>query len=164
MIGIMAGVAAVSMVDHASDKSNHIWAVCALVLETILSGFASAWTQMSFGSNITTMWVRNVQLSFLSCLMYASTGIIMECSLVPTEAGMMFGVLSAVGGILVALTILHVGAIEKTVTTNFSTALTVLVEGYLFGNTMDFRRIMACICVFVDCWIFSRIPIQSDNF
>ena len=81
-----------------------------------------------------------------------------ECALYPTRTGLLFGGTSALGGVLVALTLLYVGAIEKTVTTNFSTVFTFLVEGVVFGVHMERYKVLAAVCVFTNCWTFALLP------
>lgn len=167
MLAIGAGVAAVTAPAQEDGvhamKTKRIWAILALVLETFLSGFSTAWTQMSFDSQSATMWARNAQLAGMSCVIYTGMGVYQQCDFIPTPIGLMFSVMGAFGGILVAMTILYAGALEKTISTNCSTAFTFVVEAVLFGQHLNLAQILACVCVFVNCWIFVRLPNPNDD-
>ena len=164
MVGISAGVVSISSPNAESTVTNNeIWPVGALVLETVLSGFSATWTQMSFASSANTMWVRNAQFALMSIVLYSGASLYNECALYPTRTGLLFGGTSALGGVLVALTLLYVGAIEKTVTTNFSTVFTFLVEGVVFGVHMERYKVLAAVCVFTNCWTFALLPRPDDR-
>lgn len=156
MLGIGAGVACVSVKEDAFDvKEGATLPIVALVVETILSGFATCWTEMTFGKALETMWIRNAQFAVISIVLYVVQSERNECVLTPTPVALGIG---AAGGILVALVLLYAGAIEKTVATNAATACTFIADALLFGASMNLRRLLACLCVLVDCYIFGMLP------
>lgn len=163
LAAMSVGIVNFDMSATASVDMESFWPVAALVLETALSGFSSAWTQMSFASNTNTMWVRNVQLAFFSCAVYIATACWNECSFVPTPTGLLFGAMSALGGVLVAMTLLHVGAIEKTITTNVASVLTFSVEGLFFNTSPPLQKVLAALNVFLICWVFAVLPRPEDE-
>ena len=159
MIGISVGVALVSLPsDEDQLHKTEPWGVAALVVETMLSGFSAAFTQMSFRSELVTMWTRNAQMATLSSMVYCAIAFSNSCDANPTTTGMLFAVISALGGLLVALTILFVGAIEKTITTNVSMVLTFVIESVVFQQKVRLDKMLMCASVLVYCTIFARLP------
>lgn len=158
MLGIASGVMFLGVKSDIVMDRGTMLPMAALVLETLLSGFATCCMQMTFENAIDTMWVRNVQLATLSIAIYVGRGVFEGCDFQPTTLGVATGVCGAAGGILVALVLLYAGAVEKTVATNAATACTFMAEWLLFGSQFDVRRLFGCVCVLVDCFIFSKLP------
>jgi drug/metabolite transporter (DMT)-like permease len=116
-------------------------AVAVLVGETALSGFMSVYMQQIFENGDRIMWRRNTQIAALSVPFYyfsepfmpgnegcAATG------LLPDTPGWLLALMNAVGGLLVALSILYSGAVGKTVATSAAIPLTVLSESALIAH------------------------------
>ena len=68
---------------------------------------------------------------------------------------MMFSSVAAAGGVLVALTLFHAGAIEKTISTACSMAITVLLENVLFSKQIQQFELFDCLTVFISSVTFS---------
>ncbi len=104
------------------------------ILEVFLSSMCSVYMQKMFDNKLDLLWIRNMELSFLSMLFY--TCIILynnypfKCSLV----GYMFSALGACGGILVALTLIYCGAVEKTIASSMAIVVVAIAE-HLIYNT-----------------------------
>ena len=101
------------------------------------------------------VWVRNVQLATLSSLLYAVISISQHATLCPSTSSMMFSSVAAAGGVLVALTLFHAGAIEKTISTACSMAITVLLENVLFSKQIQQFELFDCLTVFISSVTFS---------
>lgn len=143
---------------QGDDPSNYLLAVCGLIAETALSGFATSFTQYSFNADINTLWVRNTQLAMLSICAYAPLSVYRECSLMPTGASLLLSGLSALGGILVALNILYVGAVYKTISTSASIALTILLEGQLFRGHVTVDTLLTSAAIIAMCMLYAWLP------
>ena len=127
-------------------SQERMLAVLGLVMEAMLSGLAAVYMQSIFNMSLDTMWVRNVQLALISALVYlgnawravsapnafwalAGPGAGGEvCSLRMSGEGWVLAAVSASGGVLVALSLLYVGAVGKAVATGASIALTLVLE------------------------------------
>lgn len=123
--------------DAASSRSERLTAVLCLVLETILSALSSTYMQKMFASDVTVMWTRNVHLAWMGTILYALSGSRQEgCALFPTSlTSLALATCSAWGGVMVALSLVYSGAVEKTIATTCSIVLTGVAEHALFTHT-----------------------------
>ena len=118
------GLADVAMV-------TYILATIALLTESCLSAATGVFTQWVFKGSMDMLWVRNAQFGLLSIGQYAvlqwvvedNTG---ECQVYPDARGLTVAALYATMGISVALTLLWLGAIEKTIASVSAVVLTTL--------------------------------------
>ena len=104
-------------------------ATVALLAESCLSAATGVFTQWVFQNSWDTLWVRNAQFGVLSFTQYAILQFVIEknegtCTVALDRRGVTVGVLYATMGISVALTILWLGAIEKTLASVSSVVLT----------------------------------------
>jgi drug/metabolite transporter (DMT)-like permease len=116
-------------------------AVGGLVLETALSGLMCVYMQNLFEMTPLIMWRRNVQLAAFSTVFYMGVATFnRECATAHKSwlslewNALLLALLSACGGILVALSILFAGAVGKVVATSSSIALTVFAEALLVNH------------------------------
>jgi len=115
---------------------TYIMATVALLAESCLSAATGVFTQWVFKSSMDTLWVRNAQFGVLSMIQYATLQWVIEdndgtCDTMLDMRGTIVAVLYAMMGISVALTILWLGAIEKTIASVSSVVLTT-VGDHLF--------------------------------
>ena len=129
-----------------------ILAVGGLVLETALSGLMSVYMQSLFEMTPLIMWRRNVQLAAFSTVFYMGVATFnRECATAQKSwlalelNAMLLALLSACGGILVALSILFAGAVGKVVATSSSIALTVFAEALLVNQAPDVLLSSLCL-------------------
>lgn len=129
MVQLCLGTVGVSVVSVTQTPSKqNVFAVAGLLFETLLSGFTTSYIQLLFENDTLTMWRRNVHLSLFSSVLYFSLSLYLECSYVIDIEGVYISVLSALGGVIVAYSLLYAGAIDKTISTTFSIVLTSLIE------------------------------------
>ena len=129
-----------------------ILAVGGLVLETALSGLMCVYMQNLFEMTPLIMWRRNVQLAAFSTVFYMGVATFnRECATAQKSwlalelNAMLLALLSACGGILVALSILFAGAVGKVVATSSSIALTVFAEALLVNQAPDVLLSSLCL-------------------
>ena len=122
-------------------------AVAGLVVETILSGSATVYMQYVFRHDIKLMFVRNTHLAFMSMAAFAAIACSRDCEWIPDAAALILVSLSAIGGLLVALSLALAGALEKTIATS-SAVVTVTVGQHLItGQPMDALSLGCCAIV-----------------
>ncbi len=135
LLSILNGILSVVYQQHEIDGStSNEYAIFGLLIETILSGISTNYIQLSFKKSVTNVWIRNVQLSVLSIIFYATLGFVNESYFEISKVGAITSILSASGGILVALTLFYSGSIEKTISNASSVAFTLLLENLYFEN------------------------------
>ena len=115
----------------AVPTSTYVLATIALLGESCLSAATGVFTQWVFQSSMDTLWVRNAQFGVLSMIQYAVLQFVIEdnegqCATELDTRGVVIAVMYASMGISVALTILWLGAIEKTLASVSSVVLTTL--------------------------------------
>ena len=154
LLSILNGIMSVVYQQHEVDGStSNEYAILGLVIETILSGISTNYIQLSFKESVTNVWIRNVQLSALSIILYASIGFVNESHFEISIMGAITSLLSASGGILVALTLFYSGSIEKTISNASSVAFTLLTESIYFENKYNVN-IFNCIGVLLSSSIY----------
>lgn len=160
MFGVCTGAAIMSMVDRrrTDGAAQPWWAIGGLVLETMLSGFAAAFMQKLFQMNKHDVWPRNIQISSLSIGVYGAIVLCTDCDASTLDGwGIIFAGMSAFGGIVVALSITHLGAVNKVMITCGATAITTIVE-MLFFTRFDVLRCLVVLNVLSLCVAYSRVP------
>jgi len=115
---------------------TYVLATLALLGESCLSAATGVFSQWVFQNSMDTLWVRNAQFAILSMIQYATLQWLIEdndgkCATELDSRGALIAVLYAMMGISVALTILWLGAIEKTIASVSSVVLTTLGDHLL---------------------------------
>jgi hypothetical protein len=126
---------------NAVPMLTYVLATIALLGESCLSAGTGVFTQWVFKSSMDTLWVRNAQFGVLSIIQYAVLQFVIEdntgeCETSFDTRGVVVGILYASMGISVALTILWLGAIEKTLASVSSVVLTTLGDHVFVLHTM----------------------------
>ncbi|KAL1499339.1 hypothetical protein AB1Y20_011546 [Prymnesium parvum] len=116
--------------------ATYLLATLALLVESCLSAATGVYTQWIFNGSMDLLWVRNAQFALISMVQYAVLQWVVEdntgqCEVAADVRGMTVAALFATMGISVALTLLWLGAIEKTVASVSSVILT-MVADHLF--------------------------------
>ena len=143
------GVATWSNMEKGADDSNstaadglYFLATLAIITESCLSAFTGVYTQWLFEGSFDTLWIRNLQLGLLSTVLYSFKAMKEPTCLDASGAldlmdldmrGTIIMLMQAAMGISVALTLLWLGAIEKTLASISSIILTSAWEhiGYI---------------------------------
>jgi len=129
--------------ESTSSASDQLYflATLAIVTESCLSAFTGVYTQWLFEGSFDTLWIRNLQLGLFSTVVYYLKAMKEESCL--DESGMVdlaidtrgtiIMIMQAAMGLSVALTLLWLGAIEKTLASISSIVLTSVWEhvGYI---------------------------------
>ena len=106
--------------------------ILGMLFETVLSALSSVYMQKVFENNLETLWIRNVELSVCSLPAYAAVILYNDYPWRCTDIGYLFSCLGAVGGILVALTLIYTDAVAKTISSSVSVLLVTLCEHAIY--------------------------------
>ena len=115
---------------NVHQEGNALLGTTAVLLETLLSGFASIYFEKVIKLDPLTIWERNFQLSASSIPVYLAFMIYSGRSLGQgwTNLASIIAILCAVGGILVALSIQHADSVLKTLSTTGAIVLSALLD------------------------------------
>merc|ERR1712217_1023450 len=109
--------------------------------ESCLSAATGVFTQWIFKGSFDMLWVRNAQFSVISLAQYTVLQWVIEdnegkCGVLPDARGLLVAILYATMGISVALTLLWLGAIEKTIASVSAVVLTMLFDHLFVLNEL----------------------------
>ena len=104
------------------------------LLQVSLSALCAVYMQRVFERNVALLWVRNVELSLISIPFYACIIAYYEIPLHCSSVGYLFSVIGALGGILVALTLIYGDAVEKTLATSMALVVVAIAEHVIYGH------------------------------
>lgn len=124
-----ANIAHKSPIGHAQIDILYIFG---MLLESCFSAMCSVYLQKMFENSVTNLWIRNTELSLLSIPVYCAIILYNEFPWVCTLRGYMFACLGALGGILVAYTLIYCDAVAKTISSSFSVVLVAIVEHVIY--------------------------------
>lgn len=156
LLSVCLGCIGATSVETQPSVETHKMAILGLVVETCISGFSSVFIQKLFNNNLERMWSRNIQLAALSTVMYASLGIYEDCSLVSMSVqDVVLAVVSAGGGVLVALSLVFAGAVEKTVATSAAIVFTIAAEWIITSHSPPLTKLSSSMCVLTSAAIYA---------
>jgi solute carrier family 35 (UDP-sugar transporter), member A1/2/3 len=154
---LMSGVAAVSVLPsgedddnnpaaHVSSSMNKTVGFFAVITACATSGLAGVYFEKVLkDSNKTTLWVRNVQMSFYSLFPALFIGVLLKDGREVAEVGFFAGYnyavwaaigCQAMGGLLVAIVVRYADNIAKNFATSISIILSFVASVYLFEFKM----------------------------
>ena len=110
------------------------------LLEVILSSICGVYLQKIFRGK-DHIWIRNLELCIFSIPVYIILVHNNESTFITTHTGLIFSVIAASGGILVALSLLHCGAVGKTLVSSVSLVLVTIIEHVLYKKIPRFNTI-----------------------
>jgi drug/metabolite transporter (DMT)-like permease len=106
--------------------------ILGMLFETALSALSTVYMQKVFENNLETLWIRNVEMSVCSLPAYAALILYNDYSWRCTSIGYLFSCLGAIGGVLVALTLIYTDAVAKTISSSISVLLVTLCEHVIY--------------------------------
>lgn len=104
------------------------------LVEVFLSSLCSVYMQKIFENKLELLWIRNMELSFLSMIFYICMIVFNDYPFNCSFVGYIFSVLGASGGILVALTLIYCGAVEKTIASSLSLVVVGIIEHIIYNR------------------------------
>jgi len=106
-------------------------AMYGMLVEVLCSATINIYMQHIFNSSVDTMWVRNVELSCGSILLYVCACLQLRVDLSCSFVGGMFALCAMLGGILVAFSIVYCGAAMKTLSSSAAILVISVTENIL---------------------------------
>jgi UDP-sugar transporter A1/2/3 len=156
------GVALVQLaqVDQSSERTNadedRIIGFVAILAACCLSGFAGVYFEKILKSSKTSIWMRNVQLSLISCPLALITCFASEGAYIQ-EHGFFHGydfvvwvvvALNSLGGLIVAVVIKYADNILKGFSTSIAIVIGCLANVFLFNVSVNMQFVLgACLVV-----------------
>lgn len=172
LVLLTAGVALVQLSSSdggssaSSENQNRLLGCIAAISACCCSGFAGIYFEKILKGSDVSVWVRNVQLSFLSLPLGFMTAYINDFSLI-TEKGFFFGydsyvtylvVLNAVGGLLVAMVVKYADNILKGFATSLAIVLSTVASVFMFGFVITFQFAIGTGFVIGSIFMYSHEP------
>lgn len=171
LVLLTLGVALVQL--SATDKGstsdagqNRVLGCTAAIAACCCSGFAGIYFEKILKGSDVSVWVRNVQLSFLSIPLGVMTSLVNDYSNV-TEKGFFHGydayvwylvVLNAVGGLLVALVVKYADNILKGFATSLAIVISTVASIFIFGFVITFQFVVGAALVIASIFLYSHEP------
>lgn len=169
---LTAGVALVQL--SASDvkpgvtaeNQNRLLGCTAAIAACCCSGFAGIYFEKILKGSEVSVWVRNVQLSFLSLPLGVATAMVSDGSEI-TEKGFLFAydgfvwylvVLNAVGGLLVAMVVKYADNILKGFATSLAIVISTVASIFFFGFVLTLQFLVGTALVMVSIFLYSHEP------
>lgn len=145
---------------------------CAALAACFLSGFAGIYFEKILkGSNV-SVWMRNIQLSFLSLPFGLCTCLVYDWYRVNFN-GFFFGydafiwylvVLQATGGLLVAMVVKYADNILKGFATSLAIILSCIVSIYLFEFNLTLQFSLGTLLVMASVFLYSYTPKEKKMY
>ncbi|XP_066963345.1 UDP-N-acetylglucosamine transporter isoform X2 [Macrobrachium rosenbergii] len=172
LVLLTAGVALVQL--SSSDKGssgsnehqNRLLGCVAAISACCCSGFAGIYFEKILKGSDVSVWVRNVQLSFLSLPLGVMTAFANDSSLI-LDKGFLFGydayvvylvVLNAVGGLLVAMVVKYADNILKGFATSLAIVLSTVASVFMFDFVITFQFAAGTALVIGSIFLYSHEP------
>lgn len=132
-----------------------------MLFEILLSSLCSVYMQIMFEASKNDIWTRNVELSMLSLPVYIGINSYSHYAWTCTSVGYLFAFLGAFGGILVALTLLHCGAVAKTISAACSVIIVTVAEHVLTKTMPGIHLISFYIICILSVLLYSIDTIKK---
>lgn len=173
---LVCGVVCVQMADTQPVKAvklpveqNRLLGFSAALGACCLSGYAGILFEKIMKSSDISVWIRNVQLSFLSIPLGLFTTFVSDYSALK-EHGFFFGydgfviyviILQAVGGLIVAMVVKYADNILKGFATSLAIIISCIASIYLFNFVLSFQFIIGVTLVISSVYGYNYRPPES---
>ncbi|KAG8225749.1 hypothetical protein J437_LFUL016101 [Ladona fulva] len=152
-------------------EQNRLLGFIAALSACFLSGFAGIYFEKILKGSDISVWMRNVQLSFLSLPFGLLTCLVNDWSKV-REHGLFFGydlfviylvVLQALGGLVVAMVVKFADNILKGFATSLAIVISCVASIYLFNFHMTFQFFSGALLVICSIFMYNYRPKQEST-
>ena len=152
---------------NINNSEIELLPILSMITETLISSACGIYTQKMFENSNKKTWLRNTELSVLSIPFYLTVCFYMNYSVYMTNYGCIFSFLAAIGGILVAYTILYCGAMTKNVATAFSIIVVTSSEHILYFKVPSFSNssfyMIGSLCVLLYSFSSNKNTFDDQN-
>nr|CAG4651972.1 EOG090X098P [Triops cancriformis] len=173
LVLLLIGVALVQLAQTDSPKEaagspaqNRLIGFGAALSACVLSGFAGIYFEKILKGSDISVWMRNIQLSFLSLPFGLFTCMVNDWSQLWAK-GFFFGydafiwylvALQAVGGLLVAMVVKYADNILKGFATSLAIVVSCVASIYLFEFNLTFQFVLGTALVMASVFLYSYTP------
>lgn len=149
-----------------NSEQNRFIGFAAAIGACVISGFAGIYFEMILKGSDVSVWMRNVQLSFLSLPFGLFTCYTKDLKAIRTN-GFFHGynlfivylvVLQASGGLMVAMVVKYADNILKGFATSLAIVISCVVSMYLFDFHIKFQFILGSSLVIASVFLYSYKP------
>lgn len=178
LLVLILGVVCVQLADtqgshslQVTTEQNRFLGFAAALGACCLSGYAGIFFEKVLKSSDISVWIRNVQLSFLSIPLGLLTTLVSDYAAVK-ENGFFFGydgfvlyviILQAVGGLIVALVVKYADNILKGFATSLAIIISCVASIYLFDFSLSFQFIVGVTLVISSVYGYNYRPAENTN-
>lgn len=176
LVILLVGVVSVQLADTQSANApklpveqNRLLGFSAALCACALSGYAGIFFEKVLKGSDISVWVRNVQLSFLSLPLGLFTTLVSDYSAIK-KYGFFFGydgfviyviILQAVGGLIVAMVVKYADNILKGFATSLAIIISCIASIYLFNFILSFQFVVGVGLVISSIYAYNYKP--PDN-
>lgn len=170
LIMLTAGVAMVQLSatggTSGNENQNRILGCAAAIAACCCSGFAGIYFEKILKGSDVSIWVRNVQLSFLSLPLGVLTALANDWDSITTK-GFFYAydsyiiylvVLNAVGGLLVAMVVKYADNILKGFATSLAIVLSTIFSVFIFNFVISIEFVVGTAFVMASIFLYSYEP------
>lgn len=169
---LLSGVILVQLADSGKQKvesgieQNHLLGFSAALSACFLSGFAGIYFEKILKGSDISVWMRNVQLSFLSLPFGLITCLLQDNETI-WEKGFFVGydlfvvylvLLQACGGLIVAMVVKHADNILKGFATSLAIIISCVASIYLFNFQLTLQFAIGALLVICSIFMYSHQP------
>ncbi|XP_047111039.1 UDP-galactose translocator [Schistocerca piceifrons] len=149
-----------------APKQNRFIGFSAALFACVLSGFAGIYFEKILKGSDISVWMRNVQLSFLSLPFGLLTCLFNDWTKIK-HVGFFFGydffvwylvVLQAGGGLLVAMVVKYADNILKGFATSLAIVISCIASIYLFNFQLELQFVVGALLVMCSIFMYSYQP------
>ncbi|PSN43595.1 UDP-N-acetylglucosamine transporter [Blattella germanica] len=177
LVILLAGVVMVQLAHTDSPtlpsglEQNRLLGFGAALSACVLSGFAGIYFEKILKGSDISVWMRNVQLSFLSLPFGLCTCLISDGNTIRNN-GFFFGynsfvwylvVLQAGGGLIVAMVVKYADNILKGFATSLAIIISCIASVYLFNFQVTLQFVFGTSLVICSIFMYSHKPAQSET-
>ncbi|CAG0917192.1 unnamed protein product [Notodromas monacha] len=176
---LTAGIALVQLANIGSSSANQksdesaIVGLSAVIFACCLSGFAGVYFEKILKSSVSSVWLRNVQLSFLSIPLALAISAVYDADVI-IEKSFFFGydyyvmlviVVKASGGLIVALVVKYADNILKGFSTSIAIIIGCIANVMFFGVSLSFQFLLGTALVIFSVFLYGYKPpvVISEN-
>lgn len=176
LVVLVLGIVSVQMADtrpsdstKVPDEQNRLLGFAAALGACCLSGYAGIFFERVLKASDVSLWIRNVQLSFLSIPLGLFTTFVSDYSSL-RKNGFFFGydgfviyviILQAVGGLIVAMVVKYADNILKGFATSLAIIISCVASIYLFNFVLTFQFIIGVVLVISSVYGYNYKPPQT---
>lgn len=158
--------------DSGMPTQNILTGVICITIACVTSGFAGVYFELVLKSSNTSIWLRNIEMAVIGVLISLPTAFIYDSEAI-SEHGFFHGynnivwlviMLSAGGGLVVALVVKYADNVLKGFATSASIVISVMFSAvYLQETSLTYPFLLGAATVCVAAYIYGTMPLAPQS-